>query len=217
MQNVGFCFALLPIAPADDREARAAFLKRHLGFFNTNPVLASYILGATATAEIAGHEAGVPEDLKRALAGPLGMAGDGLFWGAARPLAGLIGALGAWAFPRQAALALLVVYNVPHLTLRWLGVSRGAAMGPSAARDVLSEGFQRAVGVLRLAAALVAGFFLGWAIGADGGQRGWRGLFAFAFFGLGLAATRLHVPPTVVGLAGAAAGLVLLATGVLGG
>ncbi len=74
--------------------------QRHLGFFNTNPVLASYVLGAAAAAELRDRTRAGPaeaRELKRALSGPLGMAGDALFWAALRPLAGFLGVLAALA------------------------------------------------------------------------------------------------------------------------
>ena len=91
MQNVGFAFVLLPLTRRlTAREEVSAFLKRHLRFFNTNPVFASYVVGSVAAAEIRGDANGAVE-AKRALAGPLGMAGDSLFWGGLRPLAALLG------------------------------------------------------------------------------------------------------------------------------
>jgi len=218
MQNVGFCFAILPVAPgADDPRGRTAFLERHLRFFNTNPALASYVLGATAAAELAGRGATEPEELKRALAGPLGMAGDGLLWGSLRPLAALAGVVGALAFPLYAAAAMLAIYNVPHVAIRWRGVARGADLGGAAAREVIGPGLRASVRLLRGAATVLVGLTLGWAIaGAEGGA-GWRSVVAGVYLVLGLAAARLGIPPTVIGLAGAVGGLVLMATGVAGG
>ena len=218
MQNVGFCFALMPIAPPRDEQLeRAAFLERHLKFFNTNPVLASYVLGATAAAERAGRGAAEADDLKRALAGPLGMAGDGLFWGALRPFAALAGVLGVLAFPLYAAASMLVIYNVPHVALRWRGVVRGAELGGASARDALGPGLRELVALLRAAAAVIAGLIVGWAVAGAGGGAAWRSVVAGGYFTLGVTAARLGVPPTVIGVAGAIGGLVLMATGVAGG
>jgi len=218
MQNVGFCFALMPVAPPEsERAERAAFLERHLKFFNTNPTLASYVLGATAAAERAGRGAAEADDLKRALAGPLGMAGDGLFWGALRPFAALVGVLGVLAFPLYAAAAMLAIYNVPHVVLRWRGIVRGAELGGAAARDMLGPGFRELVSLLRAAAAVIGGLIVGWAIAGAGGGAEWRAVVVGVYFTLGVAAARLSVPPTVIGIAGAIGGLVLMATGVAGG
>ncbi len=133
MQNVGFCFAMLPVLRrrGADKEARRAFLKRHLGFFNTNPTLASYVLGAAAAAEAAGADETVAGRLKKGLSSPLGMAGDALLWGALRPLAATVAVLLALRGFAWAPLALVGVYGVPHLVLKARGIGVGAAAGPA--------------------------------------------------------------------------------------
>ena len=93
MQNVGLCFALLPLARSLSEPEKRKFMMRHLGFFNTNPTMASYVIGAVARAEAQGRGALESDDIKLTMGGPLGMAGDSLMWGAVRPLAGLVAAL----------------------------------------------------------------------------------------------------------------------------
>jgi PTS system mannose-specific IID component len=218
MQNVGFAFAMQPILAlcGDGPDARRAFLNRHLGFFNTNPVLATYAIGAAASAEAAGApEEGV--EAKRGLAGPLGMAGDSLFWGALRPLATLTGVVLAIVGYPWAAIALVAVYNAPHLALRARGVAAGAARGASAASEVVGPGFRRAVALTRAAAAFLAGLALALAV-ADGGRIDpARGVIAAALFTLAYVAARLRIPATVIGLAAAAGGVVLVVNGFVGG
>jgi PTS system mannose-specific IID component len=71
MQGQGFAFALRPIARRlAGREGEAAWLSRHLGYFNTNPVLSGVALGAVASLEeareraaVLGPEAAVAEPL----------------------------------------------------------------------------------------------------------------------------------------------------------
>ena len=51
MQAIGFCVSLLPALRKvykDDKPAMAAAMKRHLEFFNTQPFLATPIMGITA-------------------------------------------------------------------------------------------------------------------------------------------------------------------------
>jgi mannose/fructose/N-acetylgalactosamine-specific phosphotransferase system component IID len=218
MQNVGFCFAMLPLLGprGGDAEARRGFLTRHLGFFNTNPALASYAIGAAASAEIAGDPEGAV-DTKRTLGGALGMAGDSLFWGSLRPLAALIGVVLAVGGRSWAALALVLVYNAPHLYFRVRGIVSGAARGAAAASEVVGPGFRRAVALVRAAAAFVAGLVLALAA-ADGGRIDpARGAIAAALFALALVAARLRIPATVIGLAAAAGGVVLAVLGTGGG
>jgi PTS system mannose-specific IID component len=218
MQNVGFCFAVLPLlgGRAANADARRAFLTRHLGFFNTNPALASYAIGAVASAEIEGDpEAAV--DVKRTLGGPLGMAGDSLFWGSLRPLAALVGVALAVGTRSWAPLALLALYNVPHLYFRVRGIASGGARGAAAGSEVTGPGFRRAVALVRAAGAFVAGLVL--ALAVAGGDRidPTRGAIAAILFALAVIAVRLRIPATLIGLAAAAGAVVLAAVGTVGG
>jgi PTS system mannose-specific IID component len=218
MQNVGFCFTMLPVLAVrgGGLAERRAFLTRHLGFFNTNPVLASYAIGAAASAEIAG----APQeavDVKRGLAGPLGMAGDSLFWGSLRPLATLTGVALVVANRPWAAVVLAAVYNAPHLYFRARGVVAGGSRGAAAASEVVGPGFRRAVALTRAAGAFVAGLVLALATAGGGRIDPARGVIAAALFTLAYVAARLRIPATVVGLAAAAAGVVLVMHGIGGG
>jgi len=219
MQSVGFCYAMLPALRgrrAGGPEA-AAFLERHLAFFNTNPVLASYVLGAATAAE-AGGGSGAREvdEIKRGLAGPLGMAGDALFWSALRPLGGMLAVLAALASRPWAALLLLGVYNVPHLCLRVRGVVAGAAHGPSAVREVLGPGVRRVVTTVRATASFATGLAAALAVTRGAPGHGAVAAAVVLFVG-GVVAVRLRASVTAVAVVSAAVGAVLTTTGALGG
>jgi len=220
MQSVGFCFAMLPVLTRlrADVDGRRAFLARHLAFFNTNPVLASYALGAAAAAERSGRaDAGArASEIKRALAGPLGMAGDSLFWATLRPLAGLLGVVAALAGKPWAALVFLVVYNVPHLALRARGVLAGAAQGPGAVKEVLGPRVKKAVTVLRAVCACAAGAVVALAVRQGPSAPSGLAVAAVVFVGA-LAAARARLPLTVIGVAATVAGAAVAASGILGG
>ena len=218
MQNVGFCFSMLPLLKRRESEGeeRRAFLTRHLGFFNTNPVLASYAIGAAASAELKG----APQealDVKRSLGGPLGMAGDSLFWGSLRPLAALVGVALAVETRSWAPLALLVLYNVPHLYFRVRGITQGSARGAAAVSELVGPGFRKAVALVRAACAFVAGLVLALAMGGGGRVDPARAAIAVVLFALAYMVARLRVPAIVIGLAAAAGGVVLMVTGTSGG
>ncbi len=219
MQGVGFCFAMLPLMRrlGSDAEARAAFLGRHLRFFNTNPALASYVLGAAAASEAAGGTPAVTEEIKRGLASPLGMVGDALMWGALRPFGAMVAVALALQGVLWAPLAFLVVYNVPHLVLRVRGLGAGASGGPSAAREVLGPRVREAVRWIRALGAFVTGLVLALAVRGGGAAEPWRMAAAGLFFVLAFVATRLRVPATVIGIGGAVGGFVLLLAGLNGG
>jgi PTS system mannose-specific IID component len=218
MQNVGFCFALSPLVRRlEGPERRSAFLRRHLAFFNTNPVLASYVVGAVAREEARGATPEAVSEIKRGLSGPLGMAGDALFWGSLRPFAGALAvALAAKGVPWAAA-ALLVVYDVPCLAARVRGVAVGAEQGPSGAREVLGVSLRGAVRWLRALTAFVLGLLAAEAVRDGGAFEPWRLIAVCLFFGLAYLAVRFRVPATVVGLGGAVGGIVLMMTVLNGG
>jgi PTS system mannose-specific IID component len=135
MQSLGFAFAMLPVLRRlyPDRAERASRVKEHLEYFNTQPYLASFILGAAARKEQEraagrGPSADVP-GTKTALAAPLGALGDSFFWGGVKPLAASLAVAflmpGSWWAP----LFFLAFYNVWHMGARadllWLGFRSG--------------------------------------------------------------------------------------------
>jgi PTS system mannose-specific IID component len=145
MQAPGFAFALLPALQRlyPDREALAAAMVRHMAYFATHPVLAGFVLGASARLEER-RAAGEPvsdeavQELKRSLASPLAALGDPLFWVTLRPLAGLAGVLAMVVLPPPVVaepdlrvlacpLLTLLTYNAVALPFRIAGVARGYA------------------------------------------------------------------------------------------
>lgn len=218
MQSVGFCFAILPMARGlrGGGEGLRSFLLRHLSFFNTNPAMSSYVLGSVAAAEARG-DVGSIEQMKKGLSGPLGMSGDALLWGAARPFAGLVAVLLLHFRMEWAPLALLGIYNVPHLFFRVRGVLAGVLRGPAAAGEVRGRGFRNATRLLRGAAAFTAGALVAMAAGSERGLEPWRLSVTLLFFALAYAAVRLRMPLTLVATGGAIGGVALLAMGLNGG
>lgn len=220
MQNVGFCFAMLPVLRrcCPDTEARRVFLKRHLGFFNTNPTLASYVLGAAAAAEVSGANDKVLGELKKGLASPLGMAGDALLWGALRPLAATVGVLLALAGVVWAPIVLVAVYGLPHLALKARGIGVGARSGPAGVREALGPRLKGAVRGIRALAAFGAGLVLAASVtDGHGVVEPWRLVVVVLLAALAYAAIRVRVPSMLVALGGAACGVVLLLAGLNGG
>lgn len=214
MQNVGFCYAMLPVLRRLEAGSTPVrdYLKRHLQTFNTNPVLSCYALGAAARAELAGR-GDEAADVKRALAGPLGMAGDALMWWSLRPLATFLAAAFALSGRVWAPLVLLGVYNVPHVILRARGISAGAERGVAGAKEVLGDGYRRVVTVVRASGAFVAGLVAALAASGGGGPEPRRLAVVFAVFVLAVLALRLRVPLTLIGIGGAAGGVALMLIG----
>ena len=124
MQSLGFAYAIEPILRRlyPDREEYRSRLDLHREYFNTQPYLAAFILGATARMELErasgrGRAADIPE-LKSALMAPLGALGDSFFWGALMPLAAVIAVAVLMTGARWAPLLFLVLYNGWHVGLR---------------------------------------------------------------------------------------------------
>ena len=99
MQAIGFAYSMIPAIKRfyTNKNDQAEALKRHLEFFNTQPWIASSIMGVTAAME---RQKANGEDISSAditgvkvgLMGPLAGVGDPLFWGTARPVLAALGA-----------------------------------------------------------------------------------------------------------------------------
>jgi PTS system mannose-specific IID component len=136
MQGLGFVAALSPAITElfkgkEDKKREA--LKRHLAYYNAHPYLASPILGAVIKLEEMALEGRGDElagrSLKEALMGPYGSIGDGFFWGMLRPVSALIGIVATLFLGFWGPVIFLVVYNLPHLFMRWSGLKIGYARG----------------------------------------------------------------------------------------
>ena len=107
-QNVGFTFTMYPFLRAlytQDKEALPSVLDRYLESFNTQPMMASFCLGALAKQEellaqastLAAYQERLSEwnSIKRSLATTSASIGDRLFWGTLKPFTLLL-ALCIW-------------------------------------------------------------------------------------------------------------------------
>lgn len=124
MQSLGFAFAIMPalkrLYPQHDEFASR--LRQHMEYFNTQPYLASFILGAAIKMEEKKRSertgAGDVSALKNTLMAPLGALGDSFFWAALKPVSVLIAVFlmmtGAWWAP----VLFLLFYNSWHIWLR---------------------------------------------------------------------------------------------------
>ncbi len=173
MQHLGFCFAMLPVLrwvhPDPRSPARAEAVRRHLEFFNTHPIMAAAILGATARLEADG-EGTAAQTCKLSLMGSYAAIGDSFFWGALRPAAGIAGVTGGllWALSGLpggadggalvAAAVMLVVFNVPALWVRAFGVTAGARLGMGMVEIVRRLGLPELTGKVRGVGAASLGF-----------------------------------------------------------
>ena len=137
MQAIGFCVSLLPALRKvykDDKPAMAAAMKRHLEFFNTQPFLATPIMGITAAMEEKKANGADISDqtisgVKGGLMGPLAGVGDPIFWGTLRPVLAALGAGIALTGSIMGPLIFFLVFNAIRLATNWYGVMYGYSKG----------------------------------------------------------------------------------------
>lgn len=234
MQGLGFAWALQPWLERlyPDAEVLRKALERHSEYFNTQPYVASLIVGLTCRLEE--HAAVLPLDqreaayarlhaVKNALGSSLAGMGDAFFWTALRPAAAacalLAGVIALKLGSPRAGLAMagtyLLAYNIPALWLRWRGLALGYAWGeqlPTRLRALDVQGLVRRV---RLGGtALTLALFGAVAAQAGRGQAVLGALVAAAFWTLYRAfprrvnAMRLYGGSCAAGWLAAAAGLI---------
>ena len=125
-QNTGFAFSLIPVlkklykAPADMGQA----LRRHLQFFNSSPYGSTLIMGITAAMEEQNSkdpdfDPGSIQAVKLGLMGPLAGIFDSLFWGTFKVIAAGVGTSLALKGNILGPILFLLLFNVPHLLLRY--------------------------------------------------------------------------------------------------
>jgi PTS system mannose-specific IID component len=167
MQTLGFCYAIEPVLRKlyPDQTEYEARLRLHLDYFNTQPYLASFILGATVRLEqdrASGRNgaADVP-GLKTALMSPLGALGDSFFWGALKPFAAVVAAVmlitGSWWAP----LLFLLLYNSWHVGLRAAVLFWGYTSGGDAVELMTRYRFTKMAKLFKVMSLCVLGGMLG--------------------------------------------------------
>jgi fructoselysine/glucoselysine PTS system EIID component len=126
MQNTGFAFAMLPALKKlyKTKEAMAAALKRHLQLFNTSTYGCTLILGLAAAMEEQNSRDPEFNDesinaVKSGLMGPLAGVFDSLFWGTLKVIAAGVGTSLALKGHLSGAILFILLFNVPHLLLRY--------------------------------------------------------------------------------------------------
>ncbi|HAM34374.1 MAG TPA: hypothetical protein DEB40_08985 [Elusimicrobia bacterium] len=182
MQGLGFAYCVDPwlkqCYAGRAGERRAAQL-RHQEYFNTQPYMASLVLGMVCALEeeaaaIEGAQRTEKLDrlraLKTAAAAALAGLGDALFWGTLRPVCAALALASAWicsGSPEEAvvlaAAVYLVSFNVPVLYMRWRFLGQGYRWKEQIAvnlKDWSGQGRIRALRLGGMALALAAAVVL---------------------------------------------------------
>lgn len=150
MLGLGLCFCLIPIAKrlCTTDEEMEEFLKRHLDFFNAHPYMASFALGSLTRLE----EQSILNKwkdkrpilvFKERMMSPLGALGDAFFWNSVKPLAAVIGVILSLYLGIVGVITFLVLYNVPHLYYRVMGIYLGYKKGFDIIHDLSIRGTQK--------------------------------------------------------------------------
>lgn len=171
MQNLGFLYAIEPglarVHRDPERLKRAQM--RHMGFFNTQPYMAGFALGAclgleedvARATEDAEEAAAVQrvERMKRALGSALAALGDPFYWGTLRPATAawtLVAWTALWTLDAPSPVAYgtalgLAAFNAPALWTRWVGPRLGYERGEALPLELKRLGWpEKAARVRRL-------------------------------------------------------------------
>jgi fructoselysine and glucoselysine-specific PTS system IID component len=160
-QNTGFAYAMIPVLKKcyNTKQAMAAALKRHLQFFNTSPYGSTLILGITAAME---EQNSLNEEfddesinsVKLGLMGPLAGVFDSLFWGTFKVIAAGVGTSMAIKGNIIGPLLFLLIFNVPHLLLRYqltfIGYRTGTKFLQNLARNNVMDRLTKGASILGL-------------------------------------------------------------------
>ena len=150
--NLAFVYALIPVLKKlyPQKAALAAALKRHLVFFNTTPHIVTLLLGITTAMEEKNSQQNemdgtAIDNVKASLMGPLAGLGDSFFWGTLRLIATGIGTSLALQGNILGPILFLLVFNVPHILVRWLFTRWGYVLGTGVLHLVQKSGMMESL------------------------------------------------------------------------
>ncbi|AUY38086.1 MULTISPECIES: PTS system mannose/fructose/sorbose family transporter subunit IID [Leclercia] len=150
--NLAFVYALIPVLKKlyPQKAALAAALKRHLVFFNTTPHIVTLLLGITTAMEEKNSQqqemdGTAIDNVKASLMGPLAGLGDSFFWGTLRLIATGIGTSLALQGNILGPILFLLVFNVPHILVRWLFTRWGYVLGTGVLHRVQKSGMMESL------------------------------------------------------------------------
>ncbi|GAL60246.1 mannose-specific phosphotransferase system enzyme IID component [Pseudescherichia vulneris NBRC 102420] len=150
--NLAFVYTLIPVLKKlyPQKEDLRIALKRHLVFFNTTPHIVTLLLGITTAMEEKNSQqktidAGAIDNVKASLMGPLAGLGDSFFWGTLRLIATGIGTSLALQGSILGPILFLLVFNVPHILVRWFFTRWGYVLGTGVLQRVQQSGMMESL------------------------------------------------------------------------
>lgn len=182
MQNVGFAFAILPALKESHPKGYMEKIGHHLGFFNTHPYMASHIIGAVINMEENDEDKGEIESFKRGFMGPYAAIGDSFFWGALKPFASTIGLLFAIKGSFLAPFIFLLIYNIPHIWIRFNGLLKGYIRGKYVGETIRDTGIYQWTERIRFLTIILLSLLLLFIAFSFGKSKGieWNSGFSFS-------------------------------------
>ena len=135
-QGLGFCVGMIPAIKEfyKTEEEQAEALVRHMAIYNTTPHVSGMISGVAAAMEKEASQN--PEfdksainSVKVGLMGPMAGVGDSFFWGTFRIIASGIAIAMAQQGSPLAPIVFLVLFNIPHILVRYYGTLYGYKFG----------------------------------------------------------------------------------------
>lgn len=153
MGGGGFCYSMIPFINhfyKDNEEKRREALVRHVKYFSTTIPMASFVMGIAGSMEKENSEkpdfdAGSINSIKLSLMGPLAGIGDSFFWGTLRIIAAGIGLSLAQQGSVLGAILFLIIFNVPHLLIRYYGTVLGYQFGAGLMSNTKSAGILKMI------------------------------------------------------------------------
>lgn len=141
LQSLGFVYVLAPALHQLYRDEDLALAyARHLEYFNTHPFLAGPVLGITLWLEESRSQGKScyleVKEFKNMIMAPYAAMGDAFFWGGVRPLAAAVALFFAFRGSLWAPVVFLLLFNLPHLWFRGVGLLRGYKLGLRTIEDI---------------------------------------------------------------------------------
>ena len=147
MQNIAYCYMMAPIIRRlyENKEDRAAALKRHLEFMSVTPHISTLLVGISGAMEE--ENAQNPDfdensinAVKSSLMGPMAGVGDSFFWGTLLLIAAGVGVSLASQGNIMGPILFFLIINIPHFILRYLCLDKGFKYGTQFFKDISSGG-----------------------------------------------------------------------------
>ncbi|MFV0552011.1 MAG: PTS system mannose/fructose/sorbose family transporter subunit IID [Anaerorhabdus sp.] len=164
-QALGFAVGIWPAIKRfyKTKEEQSQALVRHMAIYNTTPHVSGAIAGVAAAMEKEASEnrnfdVNAINSVKVGLMGPLAGIGDSFFWGTFRIIASGIGISLAQQGSPLAPIIFLLVFNIPHILIRYFGTLYGYMFGTNLMTNLKDNGI---IQVISKAATIVGLMVIG--------------------------------------------------------